>query len=127
MISISVVLSLLIAGALILYLYLKSTGGRRAALGSVPMGVYLRARDKGATPDLAITDAIQVLRYREPWASLSDAELSAAAVILSTLHDPKNFVSIVMLIEESGRLDFIRDRTALENFVRDVNARDPKR
>src|SRR6476620_2252716 len=112
-----VVVLLALVGLGALYAYLKSPGGRRAALGATPMGAYLRARDKGATVEQAIFDAIQILRYREPWAGLSDTDLSAAARILATLNDPKLFTAVVVEVEESRSLNAIRDRDTLETFV----------
>jgi hypothetical protein len=127
MISVFVVLALVFASALILYFYLKSTGGRRAALSATPMGAYLRARDKGATAEQAIFDAIQILRYREPWTTLSDADLSTAAAILATLRDPKLFTSVVVEVEESRSLDSIRNPAGLKGFVISVNSMPAKR
>jgi hypothetical protein len=120
MIRVLVIVALTVA--VIFYFYLKSPAGRRAALSATPMGTYLRAREKGATAEQAIFDAIQVLRYREPWTTLSDDDLSAAADILSTLRDPGLFTFVVVEVEESRSLDFIRSPDRLKSFVLAANA-----
>lgn len=120
--TIFVVILLAIVGLTVLYTYLKSPGGHRAALSATPMGAYLRARDKGATAEQAIFDAIQILRYREPWVGLSEADLSAAASTLAALHDPKLFTAVVVEVEESGSLNAIRNRGALDQFVLGANS-----
>src|SRR3954471_10370945 len=104
-----------VAGAL--YLSLYSRRGRRAALGSTPMGAYLNATKKGASPEDAIYDAIQVLRYRQPWQGLSDSALRSASRTLGQMKNPKDFIAVVIEVEETRDLSAILDLEALEAFV----------
>lgn len=109
---------MLVAG----WLFLKSPRGRRAALGATPMGLYRRGREQGATDEEAIFEAIRVLRHREPWRSLSDADLQYAARELAGLPDPSDFVAVVIEVEERRDLAPIRDRAMLAQFVRGSRA-----
>ena len=52
------------------------------------LGAYLTLVDKGATTAEAIFGALNTLRYREPWAQLSESEVRAFADILGQLDDP---------------------------------------
>lgn len=116
---------LLVIGALAvaLYFFLRSDRGKRAALGSAPMGAFLRASDKGASPEDAIYDAIQFLRYRAPWNTITESGLRNAARTLAQLDHPKDFIEAVIAVEEVRSLDPILDIQRLESFVRLVNDR----
>ena len=113
-----VVVVLLVVGALAFHFVMKAPRFRRATLSAVPLGNYMRAREKGATAEEAIFDSIQVLRYRLPWSGLSDQDLTYAARQLATLRDPSIFTAVVVEVEETRSLAPIIDRDELERFVR---------
>jgi hypothetical protein len=114
MVIVLIAVGVLVVGFL---LFSMTTRGRTAVLAAAPTGAYLRAIKQAASPHDAIFDAIQVLRYRDPWRGLSDADLSRAATILAQLPDPSSFSEIVVAVEESRSLAPILDTEHLQGFV----------
>lgn len=101
-------------------------GARRlmtAFAAAIPMSLYRDARKRGASPQHAIFEAVQMLRYRSPWSELSDQELSDAAEILATLHDPAQFCGVVAEVERTRNLAPFRNLEALRSFVDFANSR----
>lgn len=109
-----IILGILVAVALAIAFSRKDTSAWRE---SVPQGVYLNAISKGATPQAAIFDAVQVLRYRAPWNVLSDEDLRVSAEVLAQLPDPSYFTQVMSVVEESGDLAHFTNLDSLNRFV----------
>lgn len=103
------------------FLFLRTDRGQYGALGAVPMGMFLRATDQGATVPEAMHETIRLLRHRLPWSELSDSDLAAAVVLLAQLSRPKDFITVIVEVERTRSLGPITDIAILTQFIRGAN------
>ncbi len=87
------------------------------------LGEYFRGVREGATPSDAIYAVLNTLRYREPWAQLSEAEVRAFADTMGRLDDPRHFTEVLAEVECTGGLSHVRDIEHLERFVTHMNSK----
>lgn len=87
------------------------------------LGEYFRAVRKGATPADAIYATLNVLRYREPWAQLTESEVRAFADTLGQLDEPRHFTEVLAEVELTGDMSHVRDIKDLERFVNRMNSK----
>lgn len=104
--------------------FLKRLGSRmtEATRQGPWLGAYRAAIHRGATPAQAVSDTLMTLKYREPWAQLSDSEVQAFAEVLGRLDRPECFTEVLAEVERTGDLSHVLDIEHLERFVSHMNS-----